>query len=488
MFLKQTKRDGRVYLSVVQNYREDGRVRSKTVESLGYVDELARQFPNPVEHFKSYVADLNRQREVEAQPVRLTIPRNAHIAPEGADAVSLGAALCIAYLDVLDAGAFFGSKPTGRIFELLAAARMMHAVPMHQTWNDRSKFPRRCGDDYIQAYQALSRIADKAQGFVAHLNRRYETLRQRRGLDNVRLVFSNYTFDWPARGQQGGPDESARSQQGRFCIAIDSRGIPLTYRVVAHDLSAQQMRALADDVKAETEARKITLVAAQVPNAHEVMQELTASDNGFVLLLPAKEASSQLNEWVCGSEGYRPANNRSFLLKARTSPHQLAGKGNAIPCKEIAFKGAGAHQNEAFCIISSETQLSDASIFNIYRELWRVHEPFQIITADFISAPLAVDTRVHLEAHFCLCYAAFFALRMMREDMNWQFNAASVADALLRMEGAFLDENWFLFNYRTEVTDAVQAACGVDQARRIMSRDDIRRAIAQAKRAIARPH
>ena len=137
MFLKQTKRDGRVYLSVVQNYREDGRVRSKTVESLGYVDELARQFPNPVEHFKNYVADLNRQREVEAQPVRLTIPRNAHIAPEGADAVSLGAALCIAYLDVLDAGAFFGSKPTGRIFELLAAARMMHAVPMHQTWNDR---------------------------------------------------------------------------------------------------------------------------------------------------------------------------------------------------------------------------------------------------------------------------------------------------------------------------------------------------------------
>ena len=68
MYLKQTKHNGRIYLSVMQNYRRQGKVHAKTVERIGYADEFADRFPDPVEHFKSYVADLNDQAKTRNAP------------------------------------------------------------------------------------------------------------------------------------------------------------------------------------------------------------------------------------------------------------------------------------------------------------------------------------------------------------------------------------------------------------------------------------
>ena len=80
-----------------------------------------------------------------------------------------------------------------------------------------------------------------------------------------------------------------------------------------------------------------------------------------------------------------------------------------------------------------------------------------------------------MRAHFAICYAAFFAMRLMRSDLHWRYNAAQVADSLIRMEGGYLAENWFLFGYRSPVSDAIEQAAGVDAARRLRTRQDIRR-------------
>ena len=86
-----------------------------------------------------------------------------------------------------------------------------------------------------------------------------------------------------------------------------------------------------------------------------------------------------------------------------------------------------------------------------------------------------------MRAHFAICYAAFFAMRLMRSDLHWRYNAAQVADSLIRMEGGYLAENWFLFGYRSPVSDAIEQAAGVDAAQRLRTRQDIRKGIAQAR-------
>ena len=88
--------------------------------------------------------------------------------------------------------------------------------------------------------------------------------------------------------------------------------------------------------------------------------------------------------------------------------------------------------------------------------------------------PYPTRSRDHIQAHFALCYAAFFALRMLRWKMDWKYNAADTADALMHMEGTHLQRNYYLFNVRTDVTDCIEESVGIERARRLRTRADLR--------------
>ena len=62
VFLKKSVGNGRVYLSFVQGYRHNGKVKQKTVEKLGYLDDLQKIYPDPIEHF----TQVARQRSAQA--------------------------------------------------------------------------------------------------------------------------------------------------------------------------------------------------------------------------------------------------------------------------------------------------------------------------------------------------------------------------------------------------------------------------------------
>ena len=75
MYLKRTPtRNGRVSLSAVQNFRdESGRNRQRTVRTFGFVDELEREFDDPVAHFRGVVAEMDAERLREEGPASITI-------------------------------------------------------------------------------------------------------------------------------------------------------------------------------------------------------------------------------------------------------------------------------------------------------------------------------------------------------------------------------------------------------------------------------
>ena len=527
MYLKKIKRNGRLYLSIVRNYREGGRVRTKTVESLGYVDELAKRYDDPVAYFADRVRAMNEQQE-RGSRLKLSLDSRALIKMDGAGSVQLGSSIVLGYADMFEVGRYFSRRAgsaAGRSFELLTTARMLHAVPVHETWNSRGKFPRACDFGFSEVYRSFECFADFASDFVGWLNGRYEQMYGERELDQVRLVFSNYVFRWAPNASAGGPDEMGFAGEARLCLVIDGGGIPLDYRIVPAQMDAKRVTDFVSEVGREVRAKRVVLVAAQLPDAESIMDELMSQGNGFVLLQPAETLSAETLAWARDDADYRITRNGAYRIKSRTidgrgdagqtsianddsgepvadrdDPEGVdgvrfgSGAGDAGACgvddarRAVSRDGAArrreplkeivlapvSNARQTFCVVSSEVESSDGSIFNIYRELWRVHEPFQVISADFISSPYSVDARTHLKAHFLVCYTAFFLLRVLRRDMGWRFNAAQVADALLAMEGAYLTENWYVFNYRTAVTDAIQLGAGLEVGKRFMSRDEIR--------------
>jgi len=78
---KQIKSNGRIYLSIGQSYRDPHtrKTRSKNIKSLGYVDELQAQYPDPIAHFEAEVKKMNQEESIKNQPVVIHIDKKEHL-------------------------------------------------------------------------------------------------------------------------------------------------------------------------------------------------------------------------------------------------------------------------------------------------------------------------------------------------------------------------------------------------------------------------
>ena len=504
MHLKKTKRGNRIYLSVVQNYREGGKTKTKTIESLGYADQFESQFADPIAHFQEYVASLNERNKRENPPVTLTFPRDATIDAGHVAQARWGSAIALAYLDALGVRTFFENRAghrgfpahAGRIFEMLTSERMIHVAPKRETWQRRASFPRVCDFTLADTYAAFQCFARNERSLVAHLARTYQTIRGPYQVNSVLLVLASFsladTGDVNAANGSatGGIDRQEGLSMG-IGMLLDRTGIPMTYHITSAAPNADEVAGLVASAKAEFDAQRVIVVAGRMPNARELATRLNQTGDGFVFFRPLETEDFDLQAWVADASDYITTQSGSYKVKARTDEMDgirvkdtvLWGRDYAkLARKGRAERGTRDTSLDGYiCISSSETRLSAGTLFHIYRELWRLTEPFQLLESDFSPSPYPVAHGVHMRAHFLICYAAFFALRLLRSDMGWSRNAAQVADALLRMEGSHLAENWFLFSYRSPVTDEIEKAAGVDVARRLRTAADIKRDIAKAR-------
>ena len=57
---------GKIYLSFVQGYRdENGKVKQKTVEKIGYLEDLKKLYEDPIKHFKEVAKQRNNEEITE---------------------------------------------------------------------------------------------------------------------------------------------------------------------------------------------------------------------------------------------------------------------------------------------------------------------------------------------------------------------------------------------------------------------------------------
>ena len=470
MHLKIQRRQGRDYLSVVQSYRQDGKVKTRTIETIGYADAYADRFEDPVAHFRAYVEQLNRGAIEHRQPIELSFGSDDTIDAEVRPTARLGAAIALGCLDALGVSTFFRARagrdgaPThaGRIFEMLACERMMHATSKRESWAARASFPRTCDFSYEDVYRALAYFATEAPALDRCTAARWSAIGGEPGRDRAFLICGSYAF--PVDGG---------SERASIAVAIDGDGMPMGYHDMKGRLTPEAFREAVDELKERLGLDRAVAVAGGLRDLEPTIAELASTGDGFVLYQRDFRNLPELAAWADDDEGYAQIGEDVFM-KTRTATRRLPD-GGRIPVKEVMLRGGGyATSHRHAVLVSSELDLGGAAIMQMYRELWRQAEPFQPLEADFSSMPYPTPSGDHIRAHFAVCYASFFALRMLRWKMGWKHNAAETADALMRMDGLHLQQNYYLFSYRTPTTDDIEAVVGIDQARRLRTRAELR--------------
>ena len=81
MYLKKcvSGKTGRIYLQISQGYRDqNGKPKAKVVKSLGYLDELQKEYDDPIAHF-SELAKVMTEDAAKEQIVTLQIVSDAMV-------------------------------------------------------------------------------------------------------------------------------------------------------------------------------------------------------------------------------------------------------------------------------------------------------------------------------------------------------------------------------------------------------------------------
>ena len=180
MYLHKSERKGRTYLSIVEGYREGGKVKHRTVESLGYVDDLMDEYgPDPVAHFKQACKERTAAKEAEAQAVTIEIHPSEKVDKRADGRKNIGAAVLLAAYNLLGVERAVRNACRGRrlgfdcnaAMRLLVADRLFDRGSKLSAWENRGKwfFESKLSDDDV--YRALDELAACRDRIVSAMNR-----------------------------------------------------------------------------------------------------------------------------------------------------------------------------------------------------------------------------------------------------------------------------------------------------------------------------
>ena len=120
MYLKTStkKATGRTHLSIVHGYRDEAGIpRTKTVKTIGYVDEFTDTYDDPIAYFKEVVASMEEERKESLKPIIIEKSPLKKIDARTTNRKNLGYAALSSVYHELGLGVFIPNRARSRKFE-----------------------------------------------------------------------------------------------------------------------------------------------------------------------------------------------------------------------------------------------------------------------------------------------------------------------------------------------------------------------------------
>lgn len=354
---KQKKANGRVYLSIVQSYRTpEGKTRSKTMWSLGYLDELKHTHEDPVEYFQHVVDDLNRMREEDKNVHEsLTFSPRTKIPFGAGNRLETGVAVVLRILhrDLHINKAISACtnnarqlKTLSHLTELLVWNRIAHPQIIIDAWGMRSRIPGLSGltsDDLFNGVETLGHSAPQLrEQLVDALRTHYHAAQQPYAFCFVTNYYVEET-SWtnPTYNQSWHNRENPLVQ---LAVMTNTDGIPLDYQVFNSNLSTalSPFPAVQELGMRYPNTRLVIIADKAVGTSCAELASLPGCNYGFVLPQSLRKGFRDSREWTLDGSNYEPVGSDGSRYKERTRVIPVnAGCNNTHPesmaVREVAF-------------------------------------------------------------------------------------------------------------------------------------------------------
>ena len=597
MYLRKIKRPKGIYLAIQESVYDSSskQSRTRTIQSLGYLDDLKKQFPDPVSHFEQIVAQKNEERKVNASAT-VSIDLSSPLDKNENNLKNVGYGIFKHLYKALQLDIFWRVKSrnrsfrydAGQIFLLLTISRILFPASKKETYEKRGLlFEEFSGFSLDDVYACLDFIDAHREELQKWIFDHSQTLIPR-DLSVSYFDCTNYYYDigrsdmdildengnpvdkngnkTEKKLRKRGPEKNHRPDPiVEMGLLMDRNGIPIAFDLFAGNESEKvHMLPAVRRMKQQYTDQRVIIVVDRGLNTSDNIYYLNGDNkadkninDGYVYGQSVRGADAEFKEWVLAggyfSEKFTDETGReiTFTHKSHIHPKTLhvnvtrngvkkkkdipvdqkqmvyysekyAKKqredrramverakdmirhpanytkathgGSASYIRNISFNrdtgeivdGESLELDEEkireeekydgyYSIVTSELNMSDRELREIYRGLARIEDTFKLSKSELESRPAYVWTNEHIRAHFTTCFTALVLVRLLETKLGNRYPTGQILDSIRKYNCVQIDSNIYQFLYYNEILEECGRVIQTDLHNKYRNRIQIRR-------------
>lgn len=334
MYVKKNScKNGRILLTLTHGYRENGKIRQKNVETLGYLDDLEKICDDPIAYFRKIAKQRTQMEAVAAEPIRLTLDPTTEISQSDIGLKNLGYAVLEKIYHELAVHTFFQRHENrlnidfnlNAVFRLLVYSRILDPGSKKKAYDQQNQFFETMAPSLESVYRSLDYFDRYNLDLQACLN---EAVKKQYGRNQEYAFYdvTNYYFEIDEEDElrRRGPSKEHRPnpiiQMG---LLIDSQGLPLAYHLFPGNQSEKlSLNPLLNRLKEDYGLGRLVVVADKGLNCGDNIACQLAQGNGYIYSQSIRGADQEFKQYVLEQNGYR-VNGESSKCKSRIYPKEI---------------------------------------------------------------------------------------------------------------------------------------------------------------------
>ena len=244
MFLKKDKSpNGRIYLSIVEGYREPstGKTKQRKVKSLGFLDDLQKEYEDPISFFSDLAKEMTEEAKENTLPLDFSFSRNETIDTSSVLRKNLGFSILSHFYHKLEINKFFINRQRNldiqyslnNIFQMLVYSRVLLPSSKKASFENMDNYFLDFNFHINHIYRALDYFNFYKDDLLLHI---HEMIRMTYGRDtsNVYYDVTNYYFEIKEPDdfrKKGVSKEHRTTPIVQMGLLMDNSGLPITYKL-----------------------------------------------------------------------------------------------------------------------------------------------------------------------------------------------------------------------------------------------------------------
>jgi hypothetical protein len=332
MYLKKSKskKTGRMHLSIAHGYRNGkGTPTSKTILPLGFLDELEKEYEDPIAHFTAVAKEMEAERKSDKR-IAITLDAGEKLKRGTANRKNYGHVVFSKIYHEFEIDRFLKNARrhknfkfnTDAIMRLLVFSRLLYpgskraAVLNKGTFFDNFKFSL---DD---VYDALDHFNEICSGLLQHL---HEKVTERYGRDTTLVYYdvTNYYFEIDKQDElrkKGPSKEKRKNPIVQMGLLLDKQGLPISYKLFPGNThGSQTLMPVLTEVKKKFGVKRIIAVADKGLNSGDNTAYNLILGDGYIYSRSVRGAGEEFKKWILDETGYRTISDK-YKMKSKVFP------------------------------------------------------------------------------------------------------------------------------------------------------------------------